>query len=284
MARKAFLISANTLGLKYSVSDAASFAACLRDQYGYSVAIASSRIGEILESYFHFLDDCASADTAIIYLSGHARLDRGGLMFVLHDQAEQRAHLLDVNHLVDDLGRCQARDRLLVLDCCFAARATVDWTVRPDERYLQLVSSSSLDPSKEFDWLGGSLMTTLLVKFLRQPDDAFVGDDGHLGIQEVFRGLEARYDELRRQHPEESFPAPCLIGNHSNRILMTLALHTSGRWTLPELRAECAGRMAPTEFELAYQDLRRTQQAAEMYDVVYIMPAGLARLRQMHLV
>lgn len=129
--RSALLIStaayadAQLAWLRPPVSGAADLAAALANPRtgGFAVdALTDGTEAEIRLAVSRFLSGRSRDETVVIYLACHAIRDRARLYFAATDtwlRYPQRS-AVPAAAVLSELDRCGARDRLLVLDCCFS--------------------------------------------------------------------------------------------------------------------------------------------------------------------
>jgi glucose/arabinose dehydrogenase len=104
--------------------DAASLAAALSEPQagGYAVdSLANGTETEVRLAITRFLGGRSADETVLLYLSCHAIKDRARLYFAAADTwlRYPRGSAVPAGSVVDELARCGAGNRLLILDCCF---------------------------------------------------------------------------------------------------------------------------------------------------------------------
>jgi hypothetical protein len=98
MAKKAFIVGINTLGLKYCFNDAALMKEVL-EKRGYQTTMVQEKMEklQILSRFEEMLDGCDKTDTVIFYFSGHGIIDRGRLYLITGETFSNEKNKIPVN-------------------------------------------------------------------------------------------------------------------------------------------------------------------------------------------
>ena len=209
MARKAFIVGVSTGSLKYCESDADLMNNCL-ERYGYDVTMPQGDRREILENYEHVVESSQPEDTVIVYFSGHGKVERNQLDFLLRD-----GKTIILNEIEDRLNhRCRARNKLLILDCCHAGKVVVQsWKSSPVENYLILTASEFLEESKEFPELRAGFFTYKVHEALTYHPVQVCPDGGQIQVDSLYNWLAAETAKHNSSYPEKRVPEPHLFGD-----------------------------------------------------------------------
>ncbi len=158
MGNKAFLLGVNTHKLKYAESDVQLMLQCL-EQYDYEVTIpqgtfTKANIGEQFDTWLY--EDVNGTDTIIFYCSGHGYAPKGNLNLLLNNEdINNPKNKFPITNVTDAFNECEAREKIIILDCCRALATSNNWQPEESNFYRILTASGSLPSqnSKEFDEL-----------------------------------------------------------------------------------------------------------------------------------
>ncbi|KPA16259.1 repeat-containing protein [Candidatus Magnetomorum sp. HK-1] len=217
MAKKAFIVGVNTLGLRYSKKDADLMYECLV-KYDYEITIPIYTKSNILEQFDQFIDDADKIDTLIFYFSGHGYTPKGDLLLVIDEDLSKRKSTININNITEAYLHCKAQNKLIILDCCNAMNVTDDWKVEQCERYRILTSSERLDTSKELDNLKASFLTYSIYHALMRCAHQISDEEGLIRINSLSEWLETRARQHNAVNNAISVPIPNLLGNHKANI------------------------------------------------------------------
>ncbi|MFF1451126.1 AAA domain-containing protein [Streptomyces sp. NPDC058274] len=96
-------------------------------RYEECLRVEDSSKAAIKQAVERFLGDREPDELVVLYLSGHGAYDREGgqLYYVTTDTDADRLQqtALEASYLTDQLERCAARRKVLLLDCCFSGSA-----------------------------------------------------------------------------------------------------------------------------------------------------------------
>ena len=223
MAKKAFIIGANTLGLLYAEQDARLMAECLQ-HHEYTIITPLISKTDIIEQFDTFIDEAAKTDTLIFYFSGHGYPAKGKLQIVLEDDLSKSKSLFSINHITEAFEHCRAQNKLIILDCCKAGIATDDWNPEQSERYRMLTASERLQKTKELDELEASFLTFHLYQALQKPPNAIVDTEGKIRVNALGDWSEKQAKQHNAMPDAIQVPIPNLLGNHrANLEIATIA-------------------------------------------------------------
>ncbi|MGW2426687.1 caspase, EACC1-associated type [Streptomyces sp. NPDC001709] len=161
------------------------------------------RADDVLDALHEAASDLSVTDTLLVYYCGHGLLDdRENLLLALHGSSKERPDkALDYDKVQKHLHRSKARRKIVILDCCFAARAFGlqggDLEGKTDIEGAVVIAASgptvrAVAPSRE----RYTAFTGALVHVLRQ---GMKGGPEFLSLNAVFD--EARIHLLRGKRP-----------------------------------------------------------------------------------
>jgi uncharacterized caspase-like protein len=185
MTKKAFLVGANTLGLKYAEKDVNLMKEALT-MYGYEIVNPPADKYAILPQFENLISNVAKTDTVIFYFSGHGYTPKGDLLLVVKDELQSVSSRIPIRFFTDTLDDCRAENKLMVLDCCNAGRAASDWKPEQSERYRILTASERLEQSKEIDLFQASFLTYYLHRALVSEFHEVADGDGKIRVNRLY--------------------------------------------------------------------------------------------------
>jgi hypothetical protein len=208
MANKAFIIGANTHGLEFAENDAALMRECL-EKYDYEVVVAPVGKNAIQAGLNDFFDGCSKNDTAIVYFSGHGKLDKGELFLLLGDKAQ--VERINANTIAQDLKHCNAKNKLLILDCCHSGTSIENSEISLSYAFPVLVAGERMETTKELNDLEASFLTYHFHDALMNPPVELVGDDGKIRLDGVAKHLKRMAERHNGQSDADRIPIPYLF-------------------------------------------------------------------------
>lgn len=223
MSYKAFIVGINTLGLKYCSSDAQNLSIIL-EKHGYEILPSDECLNSkySLQAAFDlFIEQTAQTDTVLLYLSGHALMEKGKLWFVLADDASKSANKLNINEWLELLCESRANNKLVILDCCSAAQGIVELRLELSDKYLVLAASAQLEKSIELESLKASFFTNSLIKHLDNPSLEMLESGDSLSIQKLHSCMSKEAQEYNSNN-DTPVPIPRLIGSNVDFYLAVL--------------------------------------------------------------
>ncbi len=219
MAKKAFIMGINTLGLLYSEKDADLLASCL-EPYEYEVFLPSNRKNkyQIREEFDQVVDGCSKIDTLIFYFSGHGLVSRGKLKLVVNDDTSKSENLIDINEIVNSLESCRATNKAIILDCCNAGTAYAEWNPETSDSYRMLTASEKLERAKELEELKASFLTYQFYKALTDAAAEIADKDNKIHINSLYDYLKRKALEHNSLSTAIQVPVPNLLGNSKSNF------------------------------------------------------------------
>lgn len=223
--------------LRYARRDAEKVLATLtRPECGFAVAAPSpdSDATTALSILERVVESCSKDDEFICYFSGHGILAHGTLVLLWDDTDLDRVlgTAIPIARIMTALSFCQARNRLLVLDCCHAGAAAGMLGLKsaasvPFEdlgltsaNHLVLMASDRLERARELESAGGSFMTTSICAALTNRSNKADRDgDGLVSVQDLAGWLvsEAQSQNLT----SEKVSVPYLAGQSRGPFHLT---------------------------------------------------------------
>jgi formylglycine-generating enzyme required for sulfatase activity len=173
----------------------------------------------------------------ICYFSGHGIIDQGELFLLWNDSRQDRllGTALPIKTIVLAIQRCQARNKLIILDCCHAgavARSVgfkdatgipVDEICIKPDNFLVLMAADRLERAREFMELRGSFLTAKLCAALDKSfHEADYDQDGLLSIADLKSFLEAETINFNLSLPDGGkVPTPYFLGQQKGNFFLT---------------------------------------------------------------
>lgn len=212
MTKKAFLVGANTLGLKYADKDLALMKLAL-EKHGYTIVSPPPTKSAIVNQFDNFIDNTAKTDTVIFYFSGHGYTPRGELQLVLEEELQNARSSININNFTDALESCRAENKLIILDCCKAGAVGREWNPEQSERYRILTASERLEEGKELDQFQASFLTYYIHDALVSKCNKVADNDGVIRINKLYDWLYSQAQEHNAKKNARQVPLPNLLGN-----------------------------------------------------------------------
>jgi hypothetical protein len=189
----------------------------------------------------HSAELCSGSDTFLVYFSGHGFVE-GAALHLMLDETDRRKLLTTVLHadsIVRALRYCQAKHKILILDCCHAGAvfgdgrfkggsgSKVDTLVSdkgPDaESFVAVMASDRLETAREFDSIGGSFLTKAISYALGQSfRDADFDRDGAIDLGDLKRWLITSAEHHNNKSGNYRVPVPFVFGRERGRIYLTI--------------------------------------------------------------
>jgi tetratricopeptide (TPR) repeat protein len=219
MAKKAFIIGINALGLSYCGSDANLMSECL-EKRGYQVINRQEKLDKwvILEEFEAFLEKSNKIDTIIFYFSGHGLIDGGKLFLILDNDLSKSKNKIQINNITDPLQNCIANNKLIILDCCHAGRVNTEWKPDPTDSYRILIASCPFGTIKELDDLSASFLTHRIHQALVAPTGDVLDSDGIIRINALSNWIRKEAETHNSRADSKKISIPYLIGNDSHNF------------------------------------------------------------------
>lgn len=250
MSRYAFIIGSNGIRtmapLQYARTDAAKVARCFGSaQCGFQVYEPEDTDDrfDLLRRFSSAAQQCEFGDTFISYFAGHGILDRGELHLVWNSRKDDVFDaIIPVKWILDEIDRCLASNKLLILDCCNAGAARersgagipIQELAVESESHLLLMASERVEPVREYPELGGSFLSTKLCEALdsrfREADD---DGDGRISFTDMMKWLENSASVINRGRGKaDRIPTPFQYGLRKNELFFT---NENARWSVAEV-------------------------------------------------
>lgn len=240
--RYAFLIGANGpqtqawRALRYAERDAQRLSEALKGNLCgfHTEATIAFRRDDTLRRLKLFTDKCEVDDLLVVHFSGHGMYDRE--LYLLcndTDVNDLEASAMNIAAIKRYLGKCRARQKLLILDCCYSG-AALETTFKSsgeaqiiDSLGLQgsasiiLTACSRFERTRELDTLdeGAGFLSWVIINAC-STRFAEVSSDGHsLSLSDIWKHIGTFHAEANRTlseevkrplSPEERLPLPAL--------------------------------------------------------------------------
>ncbi|MFD0304114.1 AAA domain-containing protein [Streptomyces sp. NPDC127119] len=221
-------------------------------RYEKCVRVEDSSKTAIKQAVERFLGDREPDELVVLYLSGHGAYERedGQLYYVTTDtEADHLQHTaLEASYVTDQLEKCAARRKVLLLDCCFSGSAVQGFRSKgaAHKTTAPLIEASGVhvitasqhwEQAFTTDANKPSQFTNALVEGLHS-GQADLDGDGQVSANDLFRYVSRelrRAPDSRRQTPTQSSLA--VTGD------IYLAVASTGR-QIPALKPLPAGLTA----------------------------------------
>jgi hypothetical protein len=246
MARYAVIFASNgptnTGALRYAESDADRLSDALQNprcNFKVRRLPRGCARGDIEDTINDMAQSCSADDTFLVYFSGHGFIDRGALLLMLDDtsSAKPLTTAMHVDTIVRSLRYCDARHKLLILDCCHAGMVFADSRFKDQlhadlksvvsqedaeaASFVTLLASDRLEKAREFDELGGSFMSATICDALESETmDGDVDGDGAIDLRDLQEWLTFQARE-RNRRVEDAVPVPFIYGRERGRLYIT---------------------------------------------------------------
>jgi formylglycine-generating enzyme required for sulfatase activity len=230
---------ANLNPLRYAIEDANRIAESLASSTcGFDVVrpTPGSDPFDLRRQLFTITESCKPEDLIICYFSGHGVLSKGNL-FLLWDGTDIDRPIstaIPASDILQALHYCEAKSKLLILDCCHAGAAAekigtknaagipvADTNLHADN-HLVLMASGRVESARELEELRGSFLTVNLCAALNENlYDADVDQDGRLSVNDLARWLERQANRHNNGFPDQRVPIPYLFGRQKGEFFLT---------------------------------------------------------------
>src|ERR1044072_3347881 len=205
-------------------ADANNIGACVKStRCGFQVTYGENNadVFELRRQLYKVSTACKPSDTFVCYFSGHGELDEGELFLIWDDtDANLLGTALPVSDVMKALRRCEAQNKLLILDCCHAGAAigkgksgvpVKELPIEPDN-YLVLMASDRLEKAREFPYLNGSFLASSICEALSEGFfEADRDEDQRISIQDLMDWLKRRASS-HNSYSQEKVPYPYIFG------------------------------------------------------------------------
>ncbi|MEU8787065.1 AAA domain-containing protein [Streptomyces sp. NPDC048637] len=223
--------------------------------YEKCVRVEDSSKAAIKQAVERFLSEREPDELVVLYLSGHGTYDRedGQLYYVTTDTEAERIQqtALEASYVTDQLEKCAARRKVLLLDCCFSGSAVQGFRSKGASHSATapvveaggvhvITASQHWEQAFTADADQPSQFTKAIVEGLHS-GQADLDGDGQVSANDLFRHISRdlqRAPDGRRQTPTQS--SLHVTGD------IYLARAAAGR-QIPALKSLPAGLIAVTD-------------------------------------
>lgn len=214
MARKAFILGINTLGLQYCERDAMLMNECL-EVYHYNILMPRGNKFELLQKYQEFIDNSAKTDTILFYFSGHAVVKGGKLCLLVDDRKTSISNsYIIVDEIIEPLEKYYTENKLIILDCCNANRMIADWQIKQSDYYRIMTASEYLEEAKELDAFQASFLTYHIYQALTTYPIEIADEENKIRINDFYEWVKEKAGEYNKTNSStKTMPLPNLLGN-----------------------------------------------------------------------
>jgi formylglycine-generating enzyme required for sulfatase activity len=238
MAHHAFVVGCNGLPgkglLKWAQSDGDLMAEVLRSprcSYHVTQPLLGDKKWAKVEQLERAIAACRPDDTFLMYFAGHGILAGGKLHLVWQTEgADEFQASIGVNVVLDLVQRCEASNKLVILDCCHAGAAGAvrgtetpveEVTAAQPDNYLLLMGSKRVETVREFDDFSGTFLSAQLRAALgAQFDQADKDQDRRLSFDDLKSWLEASWATLAPERRAQ-VPVPHHFGKQLGKLYLT---------------------------------------------------------------
>lgn len=156
--------------------------------------------------------DCGPSDEVVFYFSGHGRIPNRDFELVLSETESISGH-----QLLRLLGRCKARDKLVILDCCFGGAIEDLTRLFPEQipGLRLLVAALGLQRALHDPEVCGSYFSHFLYEALTTPSlwglpssGGLADQHGNLDSNALIVWLQKRLNEIAGRHVRVPTEAP----------------------------------------------------------------------------
>ncbi|MGO6706847.1 SUMF1/EgtB/PvdO family nonheme iron enzyme [Rhizobium leguminosarum] len=248
MARRAVVFGSNgpasSGALQYAQDDARRIAAVLRHpRCGFEVSepAYSLKPQEIEDVINATVEACSADDTFAVFFSGHGFIDRGRLLLML-DETDVKRPLTTAIHaesILQALRYCDARHKILILDCCHAGMIFSDSRFKSgsgtrmdsvvgkmeddSESFVAVMASDRLERAREFDRFRGSFLTSSICQALHDHiEEADADGDGAIDLSDLKVWLTDQARSHNIKYVDEQVPVPFVYGRERGQLFLTL--------------------------------------------------------------
>ena len=216
MAKYAFLVGANTKGLRFCDKDMDLMAECLSLHNFEVVRCKEYTKRAILDQWDEICDEVPNDSTLIFYFSGHS-LIRGGLDLVINNENRITSRF-KVDDVISSMHSSSARHGLVVLDCCYSGEAAKKVKTVSDESFKILTATSSKHLAKEISELKSSFFTFNIHRALTDRNFKDIDADGNIRIDQLYNWLKAQTKIHNSRAEDNPVAHPSLFGNQEKNM------------------------------------------------------------------
>jgi hypothetical protein len=190
--------------LKYAENDATRFARAIQaaDVGFKAIMPAAADLHSIIDQLSEIAGEANPADDLLFYFAGHGVVSYGDFYLVLRDTRQKRldATALPYVNVQQIIKKCEARNKVVILDCCHAGEAdgnrlgvryrggfdkeTVASASRGSSASL-LIACGPDGSARESDSFEGGVMTSLLIEALTTRPAGSIDDTSRISLESL---------------------------------------------------------------------------------------------------
>jgi len=216
MAKKAFVIGANSTKLDYAESDAKKISRALSN-LGYEVdglATSMEKKNDVVQRFEEFAATCKTPDTLIFYFAGHGifQNNTGTLYLVLNssDLSDITRTAIRLSSITEIFQKVViAQNRFIILDCCEAGGESL--VFNNVENYQVLRATETWQRASEFDELKAGFLSYHLHQLLTEPARHLLNNRHQLTITALEGELHNRVIAHNQRYPEKEKRVPNFV-------------------------------------------------------------------------
>jgi glycogen synthase len=215
MSEYAFLVGAQTEGLKYTGNDLDLVEKAL-SMHGYTIIRPVGDKYEVLRELEKACRLPKQSDTFIFYFSGHGNVEGGSLYLKYLDDTD-----INMTIVFSELRRCFAGSRLAIIDACSSGTARNEWAVKIDEdNYCLLTATKQFEPTKEIEKYKASFLSYHIHKALTE--EFPTNQQKQITVRTLINYLEESQATYNLKERPLSIAMPHLYGGN-NMVIATLS-------------------------------------------------------------
>ena len=219
MAKKAFVIGANSKKLDYAESDAKKISRALRN-LGYEVDGLTTDTEEsyqVVQRFRKFAATCKQYDTLIFYFAGHGVSHNNTLYLALNSSKfdDITSSAIPITDITTTLNSATAQNRLIILDCCEASSENL--VIGNAENYQVLRATEKWQRASEFEELKAGFLSFHLHKLLTEPVARHLLNENHgLTFNTLLQELRKQVQQHNQKYPDKIVPKFVREGKDNN--------------------------------------------------------------------
>lgn len=219
MAKKAFVIGANSTKLDYAESDAEKISRAL-SHLGYEVddLIATTEESyQVVQRFRKFAATCKQYDTLIFYFAGHGVSHNNTLYLALNSSKfdDITSSAIPITDITTTLNSTTAQNRLIILDCCEASSENL--VIGNAENYQVLRATEKWQRASEFEELRAGFLSFHLHKLLTEPVARHLLNENYgLTFNTLLQELRKQVQQHNQKNPDKIVPKFVREGKDNN--------------------------------------------------------------------
>jgi hypothetical protein len=256
--RRAYVVGSNgpfefgtVAQLRFALIDADRVTKCLSSPLcGFQVEAPAvgMRPKDIVEAIEAICEKSTPSDAVVCFFSGHGILDARGNLLLLWDQSDPAQLLtttISIKKIMDALEGCEAKNKLLILDCCHAgavvnmsgfkgaAEVSLRDAIVPPDNYAIIMAGGRADRARELPFRRAGFLTDTFCQALSDKmKDADSDGDRRISIGDITKWLTTCAANHNVEFPDYKVPYPSVFGKYRD-FFLTLSLED---WTPWEVR------------------------------------------------